>query len=62
MRKFDSQGTGKSPSDILLEVIGTPRFPILAEFDCCHTVPMLTLPIGKNLELDADRQTVTLLE
>ncbi len=61
-RKFDDQGTGRSPCDILLEVIGTPRFPVLAGFDCCHTVPMLTLPIGKTVELDAGRQTVTLLD
>lgn len=61
-RQFDSQGTGKTPYQILLEVIGSPRFPILAEFDCCHTVPMLTLPLGKTVELDADSQTVRLLE
>lgn len=62
-RKFDSQGTGKSPVDILLEVLdGCREFPILADFDCCHTVPILTLPIGVPAELDADAQTVTLME
>lgn len=47
----------------------TPSYPIgheapeaLAEFDCCHTVPMLTLPLGKTVELDADRQIVALLD
>ena len=61
-RKFDSQGTGKTPSDILLEVIGAPDFPILADFDCCHTIPMLTLPIGKTALLDAGMKSVTLLD
>lgn len=61
-RKFDDQGTGRSPGDILTEIIGAPGFPVLAGFDCCHTVPMLTLPIGKTVELDAGRQTVTLFD
>ena len=61
-RRFDKQETGKTPYEILLEVIGRPNFPILTEFDCCHTVPMLTLPIGKTVELDGDGQTVRLLE
>ena len=60
-RKFDDQGTGKKPYQILIEIIGTPNFPILADFDCCHTIPMLTLPIGKTVELDADLQMVRLL-
>lgn len=61
-RQFDGQGTGKAPHDILLEVLGRPGFPILAGFDCGHTVPMLTLPIGRTVELDADNKTVALLE
>lgn len=60
-RAFDNQGTGKKPYEILLEVIGKPRFPILADFDCGHTAPMLTLPIGSHAELDADRQTLRLI-
>ncbi|MEN9533935.1 MAG: microcin immunity protein MccF, partial [Pseudomonadota bacterium] len=43
---FNHQGSGKRPLDILLEVVGEPAFPILAEFDCAHTHPMLTLPLG----------------
>lgn len=60
--KFDDDGTGRKPYEILLEVLGTPTFPILAEFDCCHTHPMLTMPIGCQIELDAEKKTVTLLE
>ena len=44
------------------EVMGDVDFPVLAEFDCCHTHPMLTVPIGAKVRLDADAQTVTLLE
>ena len=58
----DSQGSGRRPLDILLEVVGEPTFPILAEFDCAHTHPMLTVPLGIEVELDLDRQTLTLCE
>lgn len=59
---FDDQGTGRAPGDILREVMGQVSFPVLAEFDCCHTHPMLTLPMGAGVRLDADAQTLTLLE
>ncbi|WP_339009484.1 S66 peptidase family protein [Aeromonas popoffii] len=59
---FNHQGSGKRPLDILLEVVGEPAFPILAEFDCAHTHPMLTLPLGIEVELDLDAQTLTLCE
>ena len=59
---FDHQGSGKRPLDILLEVVGEPAFPILAEFDCAHTHPMLTLPLGIEAELDLEAQTLTLCE
>lgn len=60
--KFDDLGTGRKPYEILQEVMGEVDFPVLAEFDCCHTHPMLTIPIGAKIRLDADAQTVTILE
>lgn len=61
--KFDDNGTGRTPWDILLEVLGPDsRLPILAQFDCCHTHPMLTLPLGCEMELDAAAGTLRLLE
>lgn len=60
--KFDDNGTGRKPYEILLEVLGEPKYPILADFDCCHTHPMLTMPIGCQAELNAEAKTVTLLE
>jgi len=59
---FKDCGTGRKPYEVLLEVIGEPKCPILAEFDCAHTHPMLTVPIGCRVSLDADVQTVTLME
>ena len=60
-RSFDDCGTGKKSYELIPEIIGEPTFPILAEFDCGHCAPMLTLPIGAAAELDADAQTLTLL-
>ncbi|MGL1891579.1 MAG: LD-carboxypeptidase [Spirochaetaceae bacterium] len=58
---FNDMGTGKKPYEILLEVLNGQEMPFLAEFDCCHTHPMLTIPIGCNVELDATNKTVTVL-
>ena len=60
--KFDDNGTGRKPYEILLEVLGDCNIPFLAEFDCCHTHPMFTLPIGCEVELDATNKQLTLLE
>ena len=59
--KFDDRGSGRMPYDILVEVMGDVRFPVLAQFDCCYTHPMLTLPIGCRVGLDADAQRLTIL-
>lgn len=60
--KFDDNGSGRKPHEILLEVLDGCDIPFLAEFDCCHTHPMLTMPIGCAVELDATNKRVTLLE
>lgn len=60
--QFDDNGTGKQPYEILLEVLKGHRIPILADFDCCHTHPMFTMPIGCQVKLNATTQEVTLLE
>lgn len=60
--QFNDCGSGRAPWQILREVMGEVDFPVLAEFDCCHTHPMLTTPIGVVGLLDADAQTLTLTE
>lgn len=59
---FDDNGTGRRPHEILMEVMGDVRIPILADCDCCHTHPMLTMPIGCEIILDAARRQVLLME
>ncbi|MEG1720614.1 MAG: LD-carboxypeptidase, partial [Pseudoflavonifractor sp.] len=58
---FDDLKTGRKPYEILQEVMGDVSYPVLAEFDCCHTHPMLTIPIGCTVELDATNQAVTII-
>lgn len=60
--RFNDAGSGRAPRDVLAEVMGKTDIPVLAEFDCCHTHPMLTMPIGCRVRLDADAQTVALME
>ncbi len=59
--QFDDLGTGRKPYQILQEVMGDVDFPVLTEFDCSHTHPMLTVPIGAQVRLDADAQSLTIL-
>lgn len=60
--KFDDNGTDRKPYEILQEVLGNCQIPFLAEFDCCHTHPMFTMPIGCQVELDVTNKRITLLE
>ncbi|MGE7113735.1 S66 family peptidase [Lysinibacillus sp. NPDC047702] len=60
--RFDDMGTEKKPYEILTEIIDNPSIPILAEFDSCHTHPMIPMPIGKKVSLDAANKTVELVE
>src|SRR5690606_34292085 len=47
------EGAPFSLDDLILEVVGERRFPIVAGFDCCHTHPMLTLAQGAAITLRA---------
>ncbi|WP_186429629.1 S66 peptidase family protein [Clostridium sp. BSD9I1] len=59
---FDDLKTGRKPYEILLEVLGDRIIPFIADFDCCHTHPMLTLPIGCEIELNATEKKVSIIE
>ena len=57
---FDDLKTGRKPYEILMEVLGDKKLPFLADFDCCHTHPMMTMPIGCEIELDATNKKVSI--
>ncbi|MCL4109812.1 UNVERIFIED_CONTAM: hypothetical protein GTU68_052071 [Idotea baltica] len=60
--KYDDQGTGRKPHEILMEILNGREMPFLAEFDIAHTHPMVPVPLGIRVSLDADKQKVSLLE
>jgi muramoyltetrapeptide carboxypeptidase LdcA involved in peptidoglycan recycling len=49
--KLDIMGAPFSYDDLILELIGTPKFPVVSNFDCGHTHPMLTISQMVNVEL-----------
>lgn len=59
---FDDQKTGRKPYEIFLEILGEIKIPFIADFDCSHTHPMLTLPIGCEIELHATNKKVTIIK
>lgn len=59
--KFDDCGSGRKPYEILHEIMGDVEYPVLCEFDCCHTHPMLTIPVGSYVRIDADAERLTIL-
>lgn len=59
--KFDDCGSGRKPYEILHEIMGDVEYPVLCEFDCCHTHPMLTIPVGGYVHIDADAERLTIL-
>lgn len=56
---FDDAGTKRRPVNILLEVMGNQPLPIIYDYDSCHTVPMISTPLGSYATIDARRQTIT---
>ena len=60
--QFSAAGSGRQPIDVLLEVLGNQTLPIVNDFDCCHTHPMLTLPLGVRIAIDFDAHRVSLIE
>ena len=48
--------------EVVLDVIGSHEFPVLAHVDFGHTSPNLPMPIGVRAEMDAEALTLSLLE
>lgn len=58
---FDDRGSDRRPYDVLKEVLAEQSIPIVDGFDCCHTHPMLTLPIGATLRISFEQQEVRII-
>lgn len=59
--QFDDRESERKPIDVLLEVIAGYDIPIIYDFDCCHTHPMLTIPIGSRIRIDFNQEFVELI-
>jgi muramoyltetrapeptide carboxypeptidase len=57
---FDDKGTGRTPLDVLLEVLNGKCVPIFYGFDSCHTHPMLVTPLGIQGKIDFDNHSFSI--
>jgi len=55
-------GGDSSLDAILGRALAGYDFPVLVDIDYGHTDPLLTLPSGVSMELNADDQTIQILE
>lgn len=57
---------GFTPNDslhmILKDALKGYSFPVLTEFDMGHTDPLMTIPLGARVNIDANKKKITLLE
>lgn len=58
---FDHKGTERTPFEVLREVLADRKIPIIYDFDCCHTHPIITLPIGRSISIDFDMRSVSVM-
>lgn len=61
---YDQQGAIFNYEALFMEVLGKRAYPIISQFDCSHTVPMLTVPrhIRVSLKAIQGQTEVQLLE
>lgn len=53
---YDQQGAPFGYDDLFMEVIGPRPYPIVSQFDCGHTLPMLSIPQLVNVTLEANEK------
>ena len=51
---YQQQGAPFGYSDLISEVVGPRSYPIMTEFDCGHTVPMISIPQLTPVRLQAE--------
>lgn len=55
---YSTDGVDFSYDDLLMDVVGKCAYPVISNFDCGHTVPMITIPQGVRVELKAESNAV----
>ncbi|WP_030219401.1 S66 peptidase family protein [Streptomyces sp. NRRL WC-3626] len=59
---YEGGGDQVGLRDVVLDVLARRDIPVLAQVDFGHTSPNLPLPLGVRADVDADNQTLSLLE
>jgi len=59
--QFDDCKSNRRPIDVLMEILPNNDIPILYDFDCCHTHPILTMPLGDQVRINFDEETIELI-
>ncbi|MDA8514143.1 S66 family peptidase [Citrobacter sp. Igbk 14] len=54
-------GCGQTQLEILREVLAGRNIPIVSDYDCSHTHPMMTLPLGVTAEIDFAAERIALV-
>ena len=50
---LNNEGAPFSYDELILETIGARSYPVISNFDCGHTYPMITLAQGLSASIDA---------
>ncbi|MER5852969.1 S66 peptidase family protein [Streptomyces sp. NPDC002012] len=59
---YEGGGDRAGLRDVVLDVLAQRDIPVLAQADFGHTAPNLPLPLGVRAHVDADNQTLSLLD
>jgi muramoyltetrapeptide carboxypeptidase LdcA involved in peptidoglycan recycling len=52
---YDQQGSPFGYDDLILETVGSRSYPVITNFDCCHCVPMISIPLLSPVRLIAEK-------
>ncbi len=55
---YEQEGAPFGYDDIIVEVVGSRNYPIVSNFDCGHTVPMISIPQLSRVRLTASTNKV----
>ncbi|KYG66152.1 hypothetical protein AZI86_03565 [Bdellovibrio bacteriovorus] len=55
---FSTDGAAFTYDDLIIDIVGKRTYPIISNFDCGHTVPMITIPQGVRTHLKAETTEV----
>jgi muramoyltetrapeptide carboxypeptidase LdcA involved in peptidoglycan recycling len=58
---FNDLGSGQTQLNILREVLAGRNIPVVSDYDCSHTHPMMTLPLGVSAEIDFTAERISLV-